>query len=140
MLRSNHSCLLLSLAFFASVVLGCASLPRPTPADLTRARTRFPGASLASLEAGRRAFADNCSSCHALPRPESKSPEQWAKVIDEMSGEAKLSARTKELLAQFVLTMSDRSSASSDQRKVDPYSRESSGASIANNSRTRRGD
>jgi hypothetical protein len=138
MSRRNHSGQFLSL--FSVLVLACASLPRPTSADVARAQTRFQNASLSSLEAGRRAFADNCSSCHALPRPDAKSPEQWAKVIDQMAAEAKLDASTKELVGQFLVTMSERTTSATDQKKIDQFSGQRSNDPIADNSRSQRGD
>jgi cytochrome c5 len=95
-----------------SAGLGCASLPRPTAADVTRAQTHFPQATLDSLEAGRRAFVDSCSGCHALPNPQKKRADQWPKVLDEMAGEAKLSTSQKNLIAQFLVTMSENVAAS----------------------------
>ena len=88
---------------------GCATIPRPTSVDVARTQTHFPGATLATLEAGRRAFVDSCSGCHSLPKPEKKSAVQWPKVLDEMAGEAKLSTSQKDLIAQFLVTMSENS-------------------------------
>ncbi len=90
------------------VSTGCASLPRPELADLPTARAHYPTASLQSLEAGRRAFVANCSGCHALPRPEKKNPNEWPQIVDEMAIEAKLNGVESELIAQFLVTMSDR--------------------------------
>ncbi len=88
---------------------GCASLPRANVQDLARTRTQFPDATLASLEAGRRAFADSCAGCHALPRPEAKSAEEWPRVLDEMAQEAKLNSEQRDLIAQFLTAISRRS-------------------------------
>lgn len=86
----------------------CASLPHPTPTDVSRAQEHFPTASMESLESGRAAYAARCASCHALHSPQSRSPEQWLKAIDEMEKEVRLTADEKALIAQFLVTMSDR--------------------------------
>ena len=94
------------LGLLALLPLGCASLPHADAQDLARAKNHFPAATLSSLDAGRRAFADNCAGCHALPRPESKSAEEWSKVLDEMAQEAKLTSGQKDLIAQFLTAKS----------------------------------
>ena len=112
MVSLRSSPLKLACSILATVAgLGCATVPRPNEVDVARAQTHFPGATLASLEAGRRAFVDSCSGCHALPKPEKKSADQWPKVLDEMAGEAKLSTSQKNLIAQFLVTMSENSAA-----------------------------
>lgn len=90
------------------VSIGCVSLPRPVPADVSTARAHYPTASLESLEAGRRAFVESCSGCHALPHPEKKKPNEWPQIVDEMAIEAKLDGVESELIAQFLVTMSER--------------------------------
>jgi len=87
----------------------CASLPHPNPADVSRAQARFPTASMESLESGRSAYAARCASCHALHSPQSRSAEQWLKAIDEMEKEVRLAPNERALIAQFLVTMSDRS-------------------------------
>lgn len=96
-----------ALQLLGALAVGCASLPKPTLEDVATAQRRFPAATLRSLEAGRRAFVDNCSGCHSLPRPEKESPSHWTDIMDEMAVEAKLSAAEKELVLQFVVTMSE---------------------------------
>jgi len=105
------------LVLFALLPLGCASLPRADAQDLARTRTQFPTATLASLEAGRRAFADSCAGCHALPRPEAKSADEWPKVLDEMAHEAKLNSGQRDLIAQFLTAISRRSQAAQLERR-----------------------
>lgn len=94
------------LALLALLPLACATLPHVDAQDVVRAKNHFPAATLSSLDAGRRAFADNCAGCHALPRPEAKSAEEWSKVLDEMAQEAKLTSVQKDLIAQFLMAKS----------------------------------
>ena len=93
------------------VLSACASLPRPVPADVPTAQAYYPAASLQSLQAGRQAFVESCSGCHALPNPEKKSPNEWPQIVDEMAMEAKLDVTESELIAQFLVTMSERAAA-----------------------------
>ena len=54
---------------------------------------------------------ESCSGCHALPNPERKSPNEWPQIVDEMAIEAKLDVAESELIAQFLVTMSERAAA-----------------------------
>jgi len=59
---------------------------------------------------------ENCSGCHALPRPEKKTPNEWPQIVDEMAAEAKLDVVQSELIAQFLVTMSDRAASRQGSR------------------------
>jgi cytochrome c5 len=101
--------LLLAFCLIVTVVsTACASLPRPVPADVPTAQAHYPTATLQSLQAGRQAFVESCSGCHALPHPEKKRPNEWPQIVDEMAIEAKLNVAESELIAQFLVTMSER--------------------------------
>lgn len=94
---------------FLMLAAGCVTLPHATAGDVDRARARWPGASLRSLEDGRMLYQGRCSGCHALHSPSAHTPDQWAKAIDEMADRAKLSTQEKALLLQFLSTMSQSS-------------------------------
>ena len=115
--RIHFANLKLLLVLFALLPLGCASLPHADARDLARTKAQFPNATLSSLEAGRRAFADNCAGCHALPRPETKSAEEWPKVLDEMAHEAKLNSTQRDLIAQFLVARSRHSQSAQLERR-----------------------
>ncbi len=85
---------------------GCASLPHPTVADAQRAHSRWPEVTLTSLESGRAAYAARCSSCHRLYSPQSRTPDQWAKEVAEMTGRSHLLLGEQELIERFLATMS----------------------------------
>jgi mono/diheme cytochrome c family protein len=91
--------LLLSLA-------KCAGLPHPSPVDLARAQQRYPKATLDSLESGRLTYAQRCSGCHALRAPQNYRPEEWERHVENMAKEAGLNSGEKELVAEFLVTMS----------------------------------
>jgi len=95
---------LAALALLASA--GCVSLPHPTERDVERVQTGWPGASLASLEAGRTLYQTRCGECHQLYAPASHTAAQWAKAIPEMAERAKLSEREQALVLAFLAAMS----------------------------------
>jgi cytochrome c5 len=84
---------------------GCAGLPHPTPADLVRAKARYPDATQASLEEGRSAFVTDCSGCHALPLPKVHAPAEWPAVVRDMAERGDLSKRDRVLIEQFLVTL-----------------------------------
>src|SRR5260370_23547100 len=88
------------------ILKGCASLPLPTQADAERARSRWPLASVASLESGRTTYAARCASCHALYSPQKHTPQEWRKALTEMAERAHLTAAEREDIEQFLDTMS----------------------------------
>src|SRR5437868_9752221 len=92
------------LIVFAGL-LGCASvLPRGSALDLSRAKARYPQASLESLEAGRHAYALRCSGCHALHLPSEKRADEWPARVAEMERDAHLAPGERELIVQYLVT------------------------------------
>jgi hypothetical protein len=88
---------------------GCAGLPHPDPDDVSRARSRWPDVTQASLEEGRTHFVNLCSGCHDLPAPSQKSAAEWPKVVREMSTKiTDVDERDLELIERFLVTMSQR--------------------------------
>ena len=88
--------------------IGCVALPHPTPMDAERAKARWSGASVESLEAGRRAYVARCSGCHSLHLPQTKTPSEWPKALVEMQKEANLAPAERLLIEQFLVTMSEQ--------------------------------
>jgi len=92
-------------------VSGCAASPASapvTPSDEKWASQRWPGTTLGDLTHGHDVFVSRCSSCHSLPRPDVKSPEQWGAVLDEMGARAKLSAAERDLVNRYLSAASQR--------------------------------
>src|SRR5712692_5870338 len=85
------------------IVSGCVSLPHPTHADAERARSRWPSASVASLESGRTTYAARCASCHALYPPQRYTPQEWRKALTEMAERAHLTAAEREAIEEFLV-------------------------------------
>jgi hypothetical protein len=93
-----------------AVVAACtaAAVPPVASADARWASERWPGTTVAELSKGRDVVVSRCSACHALPRPEVKSPDEWATVLDEMAARAKLSSGDRDLALRYLSAASQR--------------------------------
>jgi hypothetical protein len=97
--------LLLSLGFAA-----CAATippPHPTAADEGRARIRWPGTTLATLQQGRSLFVERCAGCHSLPSPSAHSAADWPGLLGEMADKARLEGPDREAVLQYLVTMAE---------------------------------
>lgn len=95
----------LVLLFFA----GCATnaVPYPSASQVARARARWPDATRASLEHGRKLYVARCSGCHTLYAPTSRAAPRWAAIVEEMAPRAKLSPHEAELVTRYLVAVSD---------------------------------
>jgi len=83
---------------------GCAGrLPPPTEADALRASARFPGTTLAQLAHGQKLYIDRCSSCHALPHPQQKRPDDWPRMVDEMKERSRMSDTVASEISRYLV-------------------------------------
>ena len=84
---------------------GCAApLAHPTARDALLAQERWPEATVASLEAGRRLFVFRCTGCHRLHQPQERAPDAWPEVLDDMEREAHVTRAERELIERFLVT------------------------------------
>ncbi len=83
------------------------------PSDQKWASERWPGTTMSDLSRGHDVFVARCASCHGLPRPDAKSPDEWNVVLDEMGARAKLSATDRELVNRYLSATSQRLRSSS---------------------------
>jgi hypothetical protein len=93
----------------ALAAAGCAALPQPTPGDVTRAQTAYPGTTLASLSEARTTYVRTCSGCHALHVPTEFPPHQWPGYVNEMVTvqKVKLSLEQRRQIEEFLVVMSE---------------------------------
>ena len=101
----------LVLALAASAVVGCGASAGGVPvapSDEKWASERWPGTTMSDLARGHDVFVSRCSSCHSLPRPEIKSPDEWDGVLDEMAARAKLSTQDRTLVNRYLSSASQR--------------------------------
>ena len=61
------------------------------------------GASIATLESGRRTFATQCTACHNANPVGKYSAAQWRKIVADMSLRAKLNAGQEQALLAYVI-------------------------------------
>ena len=103
--------LLVAVAVVTSAIGGCAGSAGTVPVvpgDEKWASQRWPGTTIGDLSRGHDVFVSRCSSCHGLPRPELKSPDEWDHVLDEMAARAKLSAADSTLVNRYLSATSQR--------------------------------
>jgi mono/diheme cytochrome c family protein len=87
-----------------SLLAGCAGqLPPPTEADAIRGSARYPGTTVSDLARGRQLYIEHCSGCHALVRPAAKKPDDWPKLVSEMTVRAKLSDSTAQEILRYLV-------------------------------------
>lgn len=113
--------LLLALAV-VSAVAGCAGSAGTVPVvpgDEKWASQRWPGTTMSDLSRGHDVFVSRCSSCHGLPRPELKSPDEWDHVLDEMASRAKLSEGDRTLVNRYLSAASQRLRSSAAVTRTD---------------------
>jgi hypothetical protein len=103
-----HGSLLIWLGMTLGVA-GCASLPQPTPEDVSRAQGPYPGTTLVSLGDARKTYVRTCSGCHALHLPTEFPPQKWPSLVNEMVAvqKVKLSTEQRQQIEQFVIVMSE---------------------------------
>lgn len=59
-------------------------------------------ASLAQLQAGRKAYVQKCGSCHTLFLPEKYTKQEWKHWLSEMQEEAKLDTLQKQQILLYL--------------------------------------
>jgi hypothetical protein len=89
--------------------VGCASLPQPTPGDVTRAEAAYPGTTLASLTEARTTYVRTCGGCHALHLPTEFPPHRWPSYVNEMVTvqKVKLSREQRQQIEEFLIVMAE---------------------------------
>lgn len=96
------------LALAAAVALAVAAaacssgIPRPTDADVTRARQTWPQTTRADLERGRELYVAHCSGCHPLHAPREYPPDAWRGFVDEMAPRAMLRPDEADLVIRYL--------------------------------------
>jgi mono/diheme cytochrome c family protein len=114
---------LLAGALAAAAMAGCAAsggVVPVFPGDEKWASERWPGTTMNDLAKGHDVFVSRCSSCHGLPRPDAKSPDEWNGVLDEMAARAKLSSEDRELVNRYLSAASQRLRSRAALTRADP--------------------
>ncbi len=96
---------------FALAVLGCGgTLPPPSTADLKAANAHWPGTSLEELQAGRRAYLNQCGKCHSLKSETAVPRDAWESTVSRMRNKngAKLTDEDVANIARYLYAMASR--------------------------------
>jgi len=82
--------------------VGCAGLPHPTELDVARARTRWPDATVGSLEAARGVYVQRCSACHPLHHPQDYTASEWDVELAKMGPRAHLTPEEQDEIRSYL--------------------------------------
>ncbi len=92
----------------ASVIIlgGCTASKQVamTQADADRAASKFPGATMASLQEGQKLYEASCGNCHGLKKATWGNEAQWKEIIPPMADKAEIDAQQENLITQYLLT------------------------------------
>lgn len=101
--------LMLALVLFTACGV---SLVVPTQADVDRVAGKYPDYSLTELRDGKKIYEQNCSQCHRIQEPTSRSAVKWSSIVPEMSnkvnrkaGREVITPAKQDLLLRYLITM-----------------------------------
>lgn len=104
---------ILSVMFLASCAAKKLSTTAPTEADAKRGAEKYPGYTLAMLNADKKIFEEKCDNCHGLKNPTKKSADKWPGTVKRMAGKAEknpekaMSDAEQEAITRYLVTMSE---------------------------------
>lgn len=105
------SCLLLSACASSS----STTTSTGTQADVDRMQVKFPGYTLAKLEAGRLQYEENCQTCHGRKDPKDYSEERIRMIVPVMAekannkaGKVVVDSEEEVLIMQYMIAIHDR--------------------------------
>ena len=121
----SHRWVLGPAVFAAALLLACAHagfVPQPTPMDVERVRPVDPGLTLEEMQAGRAAYVQRCSSCHAVHGPGEYRGDQWPDFIARMQREKKIKIpeHDRVLIERYLVAFSSTSPKAPDAGVVVP--------------------
>lgn len=109
----------------AVVILASCSAAKfvPTPlvqSDADRLAQKFPGITVADLNAGKQHYETHCATCHGLKNPVKWSEEKWKSIVPEMAAKANKKAKKEvvdkaiqESILRYVIAVSTSKNKSS---------------------------
>ncbi len=103
-LRNHKATLLVSALSFLAVCCSTKYLI-PTEVDVPIAQSHWPGTTLNELSRGYDIYADKCTDCHGLKKPQKYSVDDWnTKHMPTMGKKAKLNPEEYNLVLHYILT------------------------------------
>jgi cytochrome c5 len=100
--------------FFVIIAFTACSVKLMVPAqsDVDRVSGKYPGYSLAELNADKTLYETTCNRCHRLKNPTSRSEAKWDKIVPEMiarlnrrEGKEVIDAKQQESILKYLITM-----------------------------------
>ena len=99
-----------------TLIFACATTKETATisnSDLERGKAKYPDMTMESLKAGKMNFEQQCTKCHGLKNPKSKTSEQWHEIVPVMSAKANkkagsevVDAAMQESILRYLVTMS----------------------------------
>lgn len=83
------------------ILAACTTTKMYVPASTNE--NKRSASTLAELTQGRELYINSCKKCHGLNAPESRTPEQWTKVLESMAPKAKLTSEQKDLVYKYLV-------------------------------------
>ena len=87
--------------------------PTPTESDLARGKQHYSDLTMETLTEGKATFEKQCTVCHSMKNPTSRTPEQWNDIVPKMVAKANKKAgseiitpQLQESILKYVVTMS----------------------------------
>jgi hypothetical protein len=84
----------------------------PAQSDADRVSGKYPGYSLAELNADKALYESTCSRCHRLKNPTSRSEEKWDKIVPKMVarlnkrvGKEEIDQKQQASILRYLVTM-----------------------------------
>lgn len=106
----KKSCILLSIILLSAC---SAKLIAPAQSDVDRVSSKYPGYTLADLNAGKDLYQHTCNRCHFLYNPHSRSEEKWQGIVPTMINRLNrrkhkevVDSHQQELILRYLGTMS----------------------------------
>jgi mono/diheme cytochrome c family protein len=92
----------LSVLCGVAMLTGCAGLRTVAPAVTPTMVSSSHGLTAETLNAGRRVFATQCTSCHSADPVPSRSVPEWREVVAKMKERSKLSNQQESALLAYI--------------------------------------
>ena len=104
----------IAFVFFIIIFLAACSvkLVTPTQSNVDKVSGKYPGYSLAELNADKALYESTCSRCHRLKNPTSRSEAKWDKIVPKMIGKLNkkegkevIDAKQQDSILRYLVTM-----------------------------------
>ncbi len=104
---------IVSVFLIITLFAACSvKLMAPAQSDVDRVSGKYPGYSLADLNADKALYESTCSRCHRLKNPRSKSEPKWDRIVPKMiarlnkkEGKEIIDAKQQASILRYLVTM-----------------------------------